>query len=195
MDAARTRRRYRTGVPMRNRFSTPSTPAPRTPGTTQDSWYERRKRALTLAALPQERYRSALEVGCSIGTLTADLAPRCDNLLAVDASGTGWPGLRTAGGFSPGQRPAAGVCRSLAGGQLRPGGGVRGWLLPGAGRAGCPAGPHRGSPSARAATLVLCHWRHPIDGLGARRRDRPHPCEGTAWLAAGRALPRAGFCP
>ena len=47
-------------------------------------WYERRKRALTLAALPRRRYASALEVGCSIGVTTAELAPRVDRLLAID---------------------------------------------------------------------------------------------------------------
>jgi SAM-dependent methyltransferase len=49
-------------------------------------WYERRKYALTLAALPRPRYARALEMGCSIGVLTVELAARCDQLLAVDAS-------------------------------------------------------------------------------------------------------------
>ena len=48
------------------------------------SWYERRKYALTLASLPDERYRSAYEPGCSIGVLTRLLAERCDALLASD---------------------------------------------------------------------------------------------------------------
>lgn len=47
-------------------------------------WYERRKRALTLAALPHERYLNALEAGCANGELAADLAPRCVRLLACD---------------------------------------------------------------------------------------------------------------
>jgi trans-aconitate methyltransferase len=47
-------------------------------------WYERRKYALTVASLPDERYHSAFEPGCSIGALTALLAPRCDAILAVD---------------------------------------------------------------------------------------------------------------
>ncbi|TIH40594.1 PIG-L family deacetylase [Subtercola vilae] len=47
-------------------------------------WYERRKRAVTLAALPRERYANALEIGCSIGVLTHDLAARTDALLAID---------------------------------------------------------------------------------------------------------------
>lgn len=49
-----------------------------------DRWYERRKRDVTLACLPRERFARALEVGCSIGVLTAALAPRCDSLLATD---------------------------------------------------------------------------------------------------------------
>ncbi|MEU8895773.1 SAM-dependent methyltransferase [Nocardia sp. NPDC048505] len=47
-------------------------------------WYERRKRALTMAALPNPRYRSAFEPGCSIGTLTEQLVTRCDRVLASD---------------------------------------------------------------------------------------------------------------
>ncbi|OIN80904.1 SAM-dependent methyltransferase [Mycobacterium malmoense] len=47
-------------------------------------WYERRKYAITLALLPHRRYRHAFEPGCSIGTLTARLARRCDRVTAVD---------------------------------------------------------------------------------------------------------------
>jgi LmbE family N-acetylglucosaminyl deacetylase len=47
-------------------------------------WYERRKRALLLAALPRERYGVAVEPGCGIGLLTAELATRCDRLVAFD---------------------------------------------------------------------------------------------------------------
>jgi len=50
----------------------------------RDRWYERRKRALTLAALPDEHYRRAYEPGCANGELTAELAPRCATLLAAD---------------------------------------------------------------------------------------------------------------
>lgn len=49
-------------------------------------WYEQRKYAVTLAALPERRYGSAYEPGCSIGVLTALLAERCDALLASDGS-------------------------------------------------------------------------------------------------------------
>lgn len=47
-------------------------------------WYEARKYALTLAALPRERYRRGFEPGCSIGVLTAQLAARCDALVAAE---------------------------------------------------------------------------------------------------------------
>ena len=48
------------------------------------SWYERRKYALTVDALPNERYRKAFEPGCSIGVLSELLAPRCERLLVTD---------------------------------------------------------------------------------------------------------------
>ena len=46
----------------------------RIPGNLRPVAYEREKYDLTLAALPEARYASALEVGCSIGVLTHDLA-------------------------------------------------------------------------------------------------------------------------
>lgn len=49
-------------------------------------WYERRKRGLTLAALPEERYGSAFEPGCSIGLLTRGLADRCSWLISMDSA-------------------------------------------------------------------------------------------------------------
>ncbi|WP_067474322.1 class I SAM-dependent DNA methyltransferase [Actinomadura hibisca] len=52
----------------------------------QSRWYEQRKYALTLAALPRRRYADAFEPGCSIGVLTALLAERCDRLFACDTS-------------------------------------------------------------------------------------------------------------
>ena len=49
-------------------------------------WYERRKYAVSLAMLPWARYRSGFEPGCSIGELTALLAPRCAALLSCDGA-------------------------------------------------------------------------------------------------------------
>lgn len=62
-------------------------------------WYERRKRAAVLAALPQERYRRGFEPGCAVGALTVGLAERCDELLAVDRH----------------ERPVAAAAEALAG--------------------------------------------------------------------------------
>ena len=47
-------------------------------------WYERRKRALTLACLPSDRYMYGFEPGCANGELSAQLATRCDRLLVSD---------------------------------------------------------------------------------------------------------------
>ncbi|NVO31904.1 class I SAM-dependent DNA methyltransferase [Hymenobacter lapidiphilus] len=58
----------------------------------QDPWdfatspYEQEKYAATLAALPRSHYARAFEIGCSLGILTARLAPHCGYLLAVDVA-------------------------------------------------------------------------------------------------------------
>lgn len=49
-----------------------------------DSWYERRKRAVVLACLPRERYRTVFEPGAGAGELTLGLADRADRVLASD---------------------------------------------------------------------------------------------------------------
>ncbi|MBF9143807.1 class I SAM-dependent DNA methyltransferase [Hymenobacter properus] len=60
--------------------------ANRDPWNFETSPYEREKYAATLAALPRTHYAEVFEVGCSLGVLTAQLAPRCGHLLAVDVS-------------------------------------------------------------------------------------------------------------
>jgi SAM-dependent methyltransferase len=80
-----------------------------------DRWYEARKYALTVALLPRERYGAAFEPGCSVGVLTAMLAPRCGQLLACDAipdavasaqaRTAGLPGVRVELRTVPGQWP------------------------------------------------------------------------------------------
>ena len=128
------------------------------------SWYERRKRSLTLAALPQENYESGLEIGCSIGTLTADLAGRCASLLAVDASSTAlelaaerlapFPNVSTRQLTLPAEWPEGRyglVVVSEVGYYLAPSEfdqlleRIRASMTPG-------------------GTLLLCHWRHPVSG-------------------------------
>jgi SAM-dependent methyltransferase len=54
----------------------------------RSSDYEREKYQSTIAALGKPRFAEGLEVGCSIGVLTAQLAPRCGKLVAIDASPT-----------------------------------------------------------------------------------------------------------
>jgi len=52
-----------------------------------DTWYERRKYDLTMAMLPNARYRRALESGSSGGTFTQRIAQRCDELISFDFVG------------------------------------------------------------------------------------------------------------
>ncbi len=80
-----------------------------------ERWYEARKYALTVALLPRQRYGAAFEPGCSIGVLTAQLAPRCDRLLACDvvpdavaaarSRAAGLPGVRVERRVIPGEWP------------------------------------------------------------------------------------------
>lgn len=49
----------------------------------EDSGYECAKRADTMSFL-RARYRSGCEVGCSIGVLSEQIAPRCDSFLGID---------------------------------------------------------------------------------------------------------------
>jgi alkylation response protein AidB-like acyl-CoA dehydrogenase/protein-L-isoaspartate O-methyltransferase len=58
----------------------------RDPWEFETSAYETAKYRDTLQNLPHGRYRNALEIGCSIGVLTAQLAMRCDSLLSIDVS-------------------------------------------------------------------------------------------------------------
>jgi SAM-dependent methyltransferase len=52
----------------------------------ETSEYERRKYERTLGVLGERRFHRGFEAGSSIGIFTAMLAPRCDELLAVDTS-------------------------------------------------------------------------------------------------------------
>ena len=100
------------------------------PWRTASSWYESRRRALALACLPRERVGSVLEVGCSVGELTAALSERADHVVGVDVSeaalAVGGPSLRR----TLGAVRAAARAGPVAGGLLRRRRALRDRLLP-----------------------------------------------------------------
>lgn len=128
------------------------------------SWYEQRKRALTLAALPHARFGSALEVGCSTGVLTAELAHRCDKLLGIDISAeavntalartAALPGVRIAQLEVPASWPDEQFDLYVLS--------ETGYYFS---RDELSHLLHQMAHSALpGAVVVACHWRHPIDG-------------------------------
>lgn len=123
-------------------------------------WYEQRKYALTLAALPDQTYGTALEVGCSVGVLTAALAGRCQQLVALDASARALsaarqrvpPSVQLVLGAVPDGWPAGTydlVVLSEIGYYLDPADLER--LIALVERDLAPGG-----------TVLACHWRHPV---------------------------------
>ncbi len=134
-----------------------------------NSWYERRKRALTQASLPREHYSRALEIGCSIGALAEDLAARCDQLLAVDSS----PAAVAAAGARLAALPHVEVRLTVM-----PDGWPEGLFdLVSVSEVGYFLSPRELDELVRRAFdslapgghIVLCHWRHqpvgwPLDG-------------------------------
>ncbi len=128
----------------------------------RERWYEARKRALTLACLPRQRYANAWELGCSNGVLTAELAARCDALLATDLSAAALdeaaratgacPNVRLEQASHPAQWPAGRfdlIVVSEVGYYLSPQEVVT------------MAAKLRGS-LAEDGLLLACHWLHPF---------------------------------
>ncbi|HWE56189.1 MAG TPA: SAM-dependent methyltransferase [Acidimicrobiales bacterium] len=137
-------------------------------------WYEARKRAVVLASLQSERYPSIFEPGCSIGTLTADLAGRADRILAMDVSSRA---LETAAASVPGhvELRQGGVPGDWPSGEfdLVVMSEVAYYLDTG----GCEEVAALAVGSA--AELVVVHWRHPVSDypLGG---DEVHALFGAA---------------
>lgn len=125
-------------------------------------WYEERKRDLVLAALPRKRHGRALEVGCSVGDLAAALRERVDSLVAVDRSPAAVRGARERLGDHvdvrlldvPSEWPEGRFDLAVVS--------EVGYFL-------SPASLDRLVARLDACleptgALVLCHWRHPVEG-------------------------------
>ena len=54
----------------------------------EQRWYEQRKRQICLAILPRLHFDSAIELGCSNGIFSQELAQRTNRLLCLDANDT-----------------------------------------------------------------------------------------------------------
>lgn len=137
----------------------------------ESRWYEVRKRALTMACLPRPLFSSGLEVGCSIGVLTADLAGRCATLVATDIAEQPLGRARerlieqahvtVVRTNTPAQWPSgtfdlivlSEVAYYWSSGDLD------------------LALDHIDRSLAADGVLVACHWRHPVEGYPERGDD------------------------
>lgn len=146
----------------------------------ETSWYERRKRAVTMAALPRQQLGRVLEVGCSTGVLASELAERATSLLGVDLSAEAVRRART----RLEDRRSVRV-ELLRAPQQWPPGTFDLVVLSEVGYFWQPeeldAALSRTVASlADDGLLLLCHWRHPVQGW---------PLDGDAVHAAAVALP------
>lgn len=128
------------------------------------SRYERRKRSLLLGALPRAEFTAALELGCSTGVLTAELAARCHRVVGVDASGEA---VQTARGRNA-THPHATLVQAVIP-QEWPAGRFDLFVLSETGyylsEDQLSAAVGRMLESALpGAVVIACHWRHPISG-------------------------------
>ncbi len=134
------------------------------PWEVRDSEYERRKRALTLSLLPPGQFARVYEPGCSIGELSAALAPRCQELICQDLSATAvrraqarlahFPQVQVEMGVAPGDWPN-GDFELIVLSEI-------GYFLS---SAELDAVLRRARMTLRPGGYVLlCHWAHPIDG-------------------------------
>lgn len=132
-----------------------------------DGWYERRKRAVTMASLGRERYDRVLDLGCATGRLTADLAARAGHVTAVDVSQAALDRAR-----AHVRDPHVGWLRGELPGVLDEVSGSPfdlvvlsevGYFLTGAEWLATVRGARR--RLAEDGEIVLCHWRHPTTGI------------------------------
>ena len=134
-------------------------------------WYEARKRDLTLAALPRQRYRCGYEPGCANGELAAALAQRCDRLLVSDGVPAaleqarqrlqGLAQVRFLLGWVPDSWPS-GRFDLIVFSEI-------GFYLDYA-QLSRLIGQMKNALEADG-TLLACHWRHPVDGYALNGDD------------------------
>jgi LmbE family N-acetylglucosaminyl deacetylase/SAM-dependent methyltransferase len=135
-------------------------------------WYEQRKRDLLLAMLPRERFGHALEVGSSTGALAEALSGRSDRVLAVDRSPAALASARARFQFEdhvtvleldvPHEWPDDLVCDLVVVSEV-------GYFL-------SPAEldvlvQRIAGSLAPDGVLVLCHWRHRVEGWVLEAED------------------------
>ncbi len=131
-----------------------------------DRWFEQRKRDVLLALLPRRRYRRAWEAGCSTGALAVRLADRADRVVGTDSSPTAaaaaWRRVVEAGLDDRVRLEVADISAPRDDGPFDL------VVLSEAGYFLSPPALDRlidvVADVAPDADVVLCHWRHPIDG-------------------------------
>ena len=132
-----------------------------------------------------ERFRRAFEPGCSTGVLTAELAARCDEVVALDVAA---PAVERA--RSRTARPSRGAGRARR--RSRPTGrpGRSTWWCSARSPTTAPAptwtrwSDRSGDALTDDGVLVACHWRHPVDDYPvARRRRARRGCASTPGCA------------
>ncbi|KQU68571.1 bifunctional PIG-L family deacetylase/class I SAM-dependent methyltransferase [Phycicoccus sp. Root101] len=146
----------------------------------ESRWYERRKRAVTLAVLPRADLGRVLEVGCSTGVLTAELAARAATVLATDLSAEAVQRARQRLDGDPTVTVA-----QLRAPQEWPPGTFDLVVLSEIGYFWDADELHRAlglvvASLAEDGLVLLCHWRHPVSGW---------PLDGDDVHAAAVALP------
>jgi LmbE family N-acetylglucosaminyl deacetylase len=125
-------------------------------------WYEERKRALLMASFPARALGSVLEVGCSTGLITVELAARADHVLSLEPAEKALDAARTR-------------TRSLDNVTLRCGAAPAHWPEGGFDTIVLSEVGYYLSADDLARTialidaamtpdgcLVACHWRHPV---------------------------------